>query len=250
MDQSEAYSAVRDPLTPAAVIADIAYQYPQMRADVAAHPAAYPGLLDWLDSVGDANVHAAVSARRDADAGQNPSADPDDPLDMTVLQPQEPDIPESSYTPGLSYASEPSAAVEPAYSIPSESDDVQSAQLVPQTFQPVQDYQAPQVGQAPQYQQQPGMPNQVINIGGVMMVQRNGLATASLVLGIISVLFAVIPFVGVFIASPCSLLAFIFGIVGMVRGSRIRLGFGMALTGLLLSIFSDIMIALGGGWLW
>ena len=86
MDQSEAYSAVRNPMTPAAVIADIAYQYPQMQADVAAHPAAYPGLLDWLDSVGDLGVKAAVSARRAADEAKNPPWDSGH-AEPTVIKP-------------------------------------------------------------------------------------------------------------------------------------------------------------------
>lgn len=89
MDQAEAYSAVRNPLTPAAVIADIAYQFPQLRADVAAHPAAYPGLLEWLDTVGDPGVKAAVSARRAADEAKNPPWD-NEPAELTVIKPLEP----------------------------------------------------------------------------------------------------------------------------------------------------------------
>ena len=89
MDQTEAQAALKNPMTPAAVIADIAYQFPDMRAEVAAHPGAYPGLLDWLDSVGDAGVKAAVSARRTADAALNPPAN-NEPADLTVYKPLEP----------------------------------------------------------------------------------------------------------------------------------------------------------------
>ena len=135
----------------------------------------------------------------------------------------------------------------------SQGNDPQSAPMTPQPTPPLQNYQAPQamqVPQQPQYQQQPVMPNQTINVGGVVVVQGNGMATAALILGIISVLFALIPFLGIFIASPCSLLAFIFGIVGMVRGSKIHKGFGLALCGLLLSLLSSLMMLLVGGTVW
>ena len=103
MDQADARTALKDPTTPAAVIADVAYQFPDMRAEVAAHPGAYPGLLDWLDNVGDAGVKAAVSARRTADAA--PASN--EPADVTVYKPLEP-------TPaGPAYASY-SAAASPA----------------------------------------------------------------------------------------------------------------------------------------
>jgi len=131
----------------------------------------------------------------------------------------------------------------------SQGNDPQSAPVTPQPTQPVQNYQVPQAGQPLQYQQ-PVMPNQTINIGGMTVVQGNGMATAALILGIISVVFAVIPFLGIFIAAPCSLLAFIFGIVGMVRGSKIQKGFGMALCGLILSLLSSLMMFLGGGTVW
>lgn len=110
--------------------------------------------------------------------------------------------------------------------------------------------QVPQYGQAPQYQQVPMMPNQTINIGGMVVAPGNGMAVASMVLGIVAILFAFVPLIGVFIAFPCALLAFIFGIIGMVRGSRIQKNFGMGLCGLILSIIASIMMSLGGGWLW
>lgn len=45
----------------------------------------------------------------------------------------------------------------------------------------------------------------------------NGLGTAALVLGILAAIFAFIPLVGVFIATPLALLAVIFGLVGFAR---------------------------------
>jgi len=71
VDASSAQLALADPATPAAVLAQIAQTFPQLHAGVAAHPNAYPALLDWLDAQGDPGV-AAVVARRRADAGTPP----------------------------------------------------------------------------------------------------------------------------------------------------------------------------------
>jgi len=76
------------------------------------------------------------------------------------------------------------------------------------------------------------------------------MATAAMVLGIIAVLFAAFPFIGIFVAAPCGLLAFIFGIVGIVKGKNIQVGTGPAVVGLVLGILAAIMMALGGGTLW
>ncbi len=52
-----------DPSTPASVLAQIAYERPELRPAVAANPAAYPELLTWLASFNDPQVSAALSAR-------------------------------------------------------------------------------------------------------------------------------------------------------------------------------------------
>lgn len=54
---------VQDPSTPAADLARIAYDQPQARAAVAAHPQAYAGLLEWLGSLGDPAIDAALAER-------------------------------------------------------------------------------------------------------------------------------------------------------------------------------------------
>jgi hypothetical protein len=63
-DWAAASRAVADPGTPASDLAAIAAAQPGLRAQIAAHPAAYPGLLDWLAETGDAEVKAAVATRR------------------------------------------------------------------------------------------------------------------------------------------------------------------------------------------
>jgi hypothetical protein len=63
-DLSLASVALGNPGLPPADLAAIAHSQPSLRAQVAAHPAAYDGLLGWLEQVGDAQVKAAVAARR------------------------------------------------------------------------------------------------------------------------------------------------------------------------------------------
>ncbi len=46
-------------------LAELAYQHPETRAAVASNPASYEGLLEWLGSLGDPAVDAALSARAD-----------------------------------------------------------------------------------------------------------------------------------------------------------------------------------------
>jgi len=67
-DLATAASAINDPETSAADLAVIAEVHPSLRTSVALHPAAYPGLLDWLDALGDPTLSAAVASRRASDA--------------------------------------------------------------------------------------------------------------------------------------------------------------------------------------
>lgn len=68
MTQPENFTAAQasDPATPGQVLADIAALRPDLRAAVASNPSAYPGLIDWLKSLGEPAVDAAIAAR---DAG-------------------------------------------------------------------------------------------------------------------------------------------------------------------------------------
>jgi len=61
-DFAEAARAVVDPTTSPTDLAAIAEAQPGLWAQVASHPAAYPELLAWLDSVGDTTVKAAIAA--------------------------------------------------------------------------------------------------------------------------------------------------------------------------------------------
>ena len=65
-DLLTATRSVVDPRTSAADLALITQAQPGLRAQVAAHPNAYPQLLDWLGEHGDAAVKQAVDARQAA----------------------------------------------------------------------------------------------------------------------------------------------------------------------------------------
>lgn len=70
-----------DPGTPLEVLADLAYQHPELRANIAANPSAYPDLLDWLAQLGDPEVNAAI-AGRGLKSDENRAADPDTPPEV------------------------------------------------------------------------------------------------------------------------------------------------------------------------
>jgi len=61
---SAASAAVRDPATSPETLAQIAYQYPELREQVVWHPSTYPGLLQWLNDLNDPRICASVEARR------------------------------------------------------------------------------------------------------------------------------------------------------------------------------------------
>jgi hypothetical protein len=64
---------------------------------------------------------------------------------------------------------------------------------------------------------------------------KNGMGTASLVLGIVGLLFSWIPFIGI-VAWPLVILGFIFGFIGLSRArKRAATNPGVALTGIILS---------------
>ena len=68
MSEPESFTAAQasDPQTPGQILADIAALRPDLRPAVAANPSAYPGLLEWLGSLGEPAVDAAIAARRPA----------------------------------------------------------------------------------------------------------------------------------------------------------------------------------------
>lgn len=53
----------RDPNTAMAVLADLAYEHPELRSTVAANPSAYPGLIDWLSQFNEPAIQSAIQRR-------------------------------------------------------------------------------------------------------------------------------------------------------------------------------------------
>ena len=79
----------------------------------------------------------------------------------------------------------------------------------------------------------------------------NGLAVASLVLGIVGLAVGIIPlFVGLVLSFAPTVLAVLFGLIGLVRTSSRRSGFAPALLGLLLGILTIWLWTTGYGVLW
>lgn len=112
----------------------------------------------------------------------------------------------------------------------------------PQYQQPVQQFQqqgAPQYQQYQQYQQAPGYPAP----GGYPQPEEKGLAIASMVLGIVGIVFAWIPGVN-WLALPAAIVGLILGIVALRKGQPR----GMALTGIILGaiavLFAIVAIVL------
>jgi len=76
-----------DPSTAPQLLADIAYRRPDLRAAVAANPAAYPGLVEWLASLKDPQVDAALAGRAaTAVPTQQPPATPAPARDAASAQ--------------------------------------------------------------------------------------------------------------------------------------------------------------------
>jgi len=86
-----------DPTTAPQLLADIAYQRPDLRAAVAANPAAYPGLVEWLGSLGDTQVDAVIAAR--GPAPQQPAAQAQTPAAPEQAAPLAPAVPEAAQQP-------------------------------------------------------------------------------------------------------------------------------------------------------
>lgn len=72
----DAVLAVADPNTSAEDLRLIAAVRPDLHTAIAAHPNAYAGLLDWMESLGNPEVVAAVAQRRAFDAGAVPASAP------------------------------------------------------------------------------------------------------------------------------------------------------------------------------
>ncbi|GAA1820535.1 variant leucine-rich repeat-containing protein [Nesterenkonia flava] len=77
-----------DPATPHAELYELAAHHPQLRPIIAGNPNTYEGLLEWLGSLGDPAVDAALAQR--GDAGAEPAADSAEDQPTQAFEPQTP----------------------------------------------------------------------------------------------------------------------------------------------------------------
>lgn len=61
--EDELSAAASNPGTPQATLADLAYDHPELRADIALNPSTYEGLIEWLAALDDPVVNAALDIR-------------------------------------------------------------------------------------------------------------------------------------------------------------------------------------------
>ena len=113
MTQDQARDLALDPTTPAAQLAEIATHRPDLRALVAAHPNAYPALLEWLRGLGDPAVVAAVDARPGTAAPLAPVSHPLPPGGAPPVPAQV-----SAWSPGSEVHDGPAAVAAPSGAVP------------------------------------------------------------------------------------------------------------------------------------
>lgn len=113
--QDELIARAQDPTTPWAELHELAQNYPGLRPYVARNPNTYPDLLNWLGSLGDAAVDAALASRTS-------TASPISPIDPSAAS-----GPSTSVMPGAiapataaqgaptTQPAQPTAPVDPAW---------------------------------------------------------------------------------------------------------------------------------------
>lgn len=69
----------------------------------------------------------------------------------------------------------------------------------------------------------------------------NGMATAALVLGILTIVFAFIPVAGIFVAIPLGVIALGLGIPGLIVSGKRRSGRGTSIAGMVLAVLAFIL---------
>lgn len=79
----------------------------------------------------------------------------------------------------------------------------------------------------------------------------NGLAVAALVLGIVGLAVGIVPlFIGLVLGFVPTVLAILFGLIGLARTSSRRSGFVPALAGLVLGVLTVSLWTTGYGVIW
>lgn len=74
-----------------------------------------------------------------------------------------------------------------------------------------------------------------------VVIQRNGMATTGVALGIIGFILCWIPLAGIWLGWPLGVLSVIFSGIGLSRANRIQLGRSAAIAGLVLGIVTIVL---------
>ena len=169
--QDDLVARATDPNAELTTLHELAQNYPGLRPYIAANPRTYPDLLNWLGTLGDPAVDAALAARTQAQTnGAFTTAVQDTTAATQALPGAQPATEEmKTFAVPVSAASAPGDTA-PLQSVPAEAQtqyqtqspfQVQSAE--PQ-YQPQPQYQAqpaqPPYQPQPQYQAQPAQPQQ------------------------------------------------------------------------------------------
>lgn len=115
LDPVVAKAALDNPATSPTDLSLIAQHQPALRAAVAMHPSAYPGLLDWLDGLGDPVLSAVVKLQR------QPTAPAPSPQQLPyATQPAAQPVAPQAYVPQPTTAQPPGATWPAPFAAPGE----------------------------------------------------------------------------------------------------------------------------------
>jgi hypothetical protein len=85
--------AASDPTTPRAMLADLAYDHPDLRVAIALNSSTYEGLLEWLSELDDGDVTAALAQRAAGNSGAPSVMETATPVEPAPAEPVTPSAP-------------------------------------------------------------------------------------------------------------------------------------------------------------
>ena len=159
--QDDLVAAASNPNAELATLHELANNYPGLRPYIAANPRTYPALLEWLGTLGDPAVDAAL-ARRYGPAQPLTSAPADGSTQVLSGEQIGSQSPQAAPQQQSAVETQRQQPIQPEYAQPTQSIQTGQATQYQQPVQAGQPTQAVQTGQATQYQQpiQAGQPVQ------------------------------------------------------------------------------------------
>ena len=150
--QDDLVAAASNPNAELATLHELANNYPGLRPYIAANPRTYPALLEWLGTLGDPAVDAAL-ARRYGPAQPLTSAPADGSTQVLSGEQIGSQSPQAAPQQQSAVETQRQQPVQPEYAQPTQSIQTGQATQYQQPVQAGQPTQAVQTGQATQYQQ-------------------------------------------------------------------------------------------------